>query len=155
MSRTKHRIPRRKFLARSAAAVGGLVLARGARARNSPNSKLNVAVVGAGGRGADNLHDLEPTGVNIVALCDCDQRRAASSFANYPQAKRYSDWRRMLDKSASEIDAVLAATPDHNHAIISIAAMKLGKHVYCEKPLAHSIWEAREMARVATEEIGR
>ncbi len=88
--------------------------------------------------------------VKVVALCDCDARQAAESFKAHPDATQYSDWRRMLDQEKG-IDAVLVATPDHNHAIISIAAMKLGKHVYCEKPLAHSIWEAREMARVASE----
>src|SRR6185369_17022847 len=111
---------------------------------------INLAVVGAGGRGADNIEDLKGTGVNIVALCDCDQRRAAESFRRYPAAVKYTDWRKMLEKEKG-IDAVLVATPDHNHAIVSIAAMKRGKHVYCEKPLAHSIWEARQMAKVAAE----
>src|SRR6185369_9688541 len=109
---------------------------------------INLAVVGAGGRGADNINDLSGTGVNIVALCDCDRKRAAESFRRYPDARQYTDWRKMLEKEKG-IEAVLVATPDHNHAIISIAAMHHGKHVYCEKPLAHSIWEAREMARVA------
>jgi predicted dehydrogenase len=110
-----------------------------------------VAVVGAGGRGADNIRDLVATDlVDIVALCDCDERQAAESFKAHPDAKKYSDWRRLLD-GEKDVEAVLVATPDHNHAIISIAAMQHGKHVYCEKPLAHSIWEAREMARVATE----
>src|SRR5205807_6145593 len=109
------------------------------------------AVVGAGGRGADDIGDLMVTGaVDIVALCDCDARRAAESFKRFPDAKRYSDWRKMFEAEKG-FDAVLVATPDHNHASVSIAAMKLGKHVYCEKPLAHSIWEAREMARVARE----
>jgi predicted dehydrogenase len=85
-----------------------------------------------------------------VALCDCDARQAADSFKKYPDAKQYSDWRRLLDQEKG-IDAVLVAIPDHNHAIVSVHAMKLGKHVYCEKPLAHSIWEVREMARVAAE----
>ena len=120
------------------------------RLRSQSRDQLNVAVVGAGGRGGDDLHELEPTGVNIVALCDCDHRRAAASLHRYPKAKVYSDWRKMFEAEKG-IDAVLVATPDHNHAIVSIHAMKLGKHVYCEKPLAHSIWEAREMARVAAE----
>jgi predicted dehydrogenase len=121
----------------------------GAR-RLSANDKLNVAVVGAGGRGADNLNDLRGTGVNIVALCDCDERRAADTFRRYPDAKRYADWRKMFEAEKS-FDAVLVATPDHNHAIVSMAAMRIGKHVYCEKPLAHSIWEVRQMAKVAAE----
>src|SRR5205085_4447304 len=111
---------------------------------------LNVAVVGAGGRGAEDLNGLRGTGVNIVALCDCDLPHAADSFKRYPDARQYQDWRKMLETEKS-IDALVVATPDHNHAIVSIAAMKLGKHVYCEKPLAHSVWEARQMAKVAAE----
>lgn len=118
--------------------------------RVAANDKVNVAVVGAGGRGADNLADLSRTDVNIVALCDCDERRAAFAFGKYPAARRYSDWRKLLEDEKT-FDAVLVATPDHNHAIISISAMKLGKHVYCEKPLAHSVWEVRQMAKVAKE----
>jgi predicted dehydrogenase len=117
---------------------------------NNPHDNLNLAVVGAGGRGADDLDALSETGVNVIALCDCDWRQAADSFRRYPNAKRYTDWRKMFT-AEKEIDAVLVATPDHNHAIVSIAAMKLGKHVYCEKPVAHSIWEARQMAKVAAE----
>jgi predicted dehydrogenase len=153
MSRDLPFVSRRRFVAGSAALAAGLA-ARGLSAQGekaaSAAEKLNVAVVGAGGRGMEDLKELQPTGVNIVALCDCDSRRAAASFANYPRANRYTDWRKMLD-NAKDFDAVVVATPDHNHAIVSIHAMKLGKHVYCEKPLAHSIWEAREMANVAAE----
>ncbi len=142
-------VTRRTFLGGAAALAGGIVAAPGiVRAARRRSDVLRVAVVGAGGRGADDLEDLRPTGARIVALCDCDERQAAESFKKYPEAARYSDWRRMLDRQ-QDIDAVLVATPDHNHAIVSIAAMSLGKPVYCEKPLAHSIWEAREMARVA------
>jgi len=119
--------------------------------RPQANDMLDVAVIGVGGRGTSNIGELLATGaVNIVALGDCDERQAAESFAKLPNAKRYSDWRKLLDAEKT-IDAVLVSTPDHNHAIISIAAMRLGKHVYSEKPLAHSIWEVREMARVAAE----
>jgi predicted dehydrogenase len=146
-------LSRRSFISSAAALTGGLGLgtrAFGAR-RPQANDMLDVAVVGVGGQGAANIGNLLFTNaVNIVALCDCDERQAAESFAKLPNARRYSDWRKLLDAEKS-IDAVLVATPDHNHAIISIAAMRLGKHVYCEKPLAHSIWEAREMARVAAE----
>jgi predicted dehydrogenase len=150
--RTGTGISRRSFLTGAAALAGGLAAgagsARGGLRRGRFGDVLNVAVVGAGGRGADDLESLQPTAARIVALCDCDARQAADSFAKYPEAARYSDWRRMLERQ-KDIDAVLVATPDHNHAVISMAAMSLGKHVYCEKPLAHSIWEAREMARVA------
>jgi len=150
-------LTRRQFVRGSLAAAAGLACRSdrliAQQASSSPSKRqqpLKVAVVGAGGRGADNLADLRTTGVSIIALCDCDERRAAPSFQKYPEARRYSDWRKLLEKER-DIDAVLVATPDHNHAIISIAAMKLGKHVYCEKPLAHSVWEARRMAEVAAE----
>jgi predicted dehydrogenase len=151
-------ISRRQFIEGSLAAatsymVGGsnrLVAQQASRVSKSPKEHLRVAVIGAGGRGEENLKELRSVGVNIVALCDCDERRAAASFKNFPNARRYSDWRKLLD-AERDVEAVLVATPDHNHAIISIAAMKLGKHVYCEKPLAHSIWEARRMAEVAAE----
>ena len=141
-------LTRRAFLTSAAAMAGGVAVAG---RRLAPSDMLNVAVVGAGGRGADNLSELMATGaVNIVALCDCDARQAADSFKKFPAAKQYADWRRLFDQEKG-IDAVLVATPDHNHAIISIAAMRLGKPVYCEKPLAHSIWEVREMARAAAD----
>ena len=144
-------ISRRGFVAGSLAGAALLASGRAARGADRPNEKLNVAVVGAGGRGADNIHDLVATGaVNIVALCDCDDIRASDSFQKFPSAKRYRDWRKLFDQP-NGYDAVLVATPDHNHAIVSVAAMQLGKHVYCEKPLAHSVWEVRRMARVAAE----
>jgi len=149
------RTTRRSFLAASAAialsSCTSIPKPSSAR-RISRNEVLNLGVVGCGGRGGDNLNEIRTAGVpvNVVALCDCDQKRAAETFKKYPDAKRYADWRKMLDAERS-LDAVLVATPDHNHAIVSIAAMRLGKHVYCEKPLAHSIWEARQMAKVARE----
>jgi predicted dehydrogenase len=148
-------ISRRSFLTSAAALAGigraGDLLARTAAPprRLAPSDRVNVAVIGAGGRGVDNIRDLVAAGANLVALCDCDEANSAQSFAAHPDARKFRDWRRLLD--AKDFDAVLVSTPDHNHAVISIAAMQLGKHVYCEKPLAHSIWEAREMARVAAE----
>ncbi len=148
-------LTRHAFLAGTAALTSGIAAdamtaEEQAAKRLAPSEKLNVAVVGAGGRGADNIHDLRTAGVNIVALCDCDAKRAADTFKEHPNAAKYTDWRKMFEKEKG-FDAVLVATPDHNHAIVSIAAMKLGKHVYCEKPLAHSIYEARQMAKVAKE----
>lgn len=146
------RLSRRAFLT-GAAGLAGSALASPVSAtprRYSAADKVNLVAVGAGGRGGDNLQDLDSTGVNVVALCDCDHARAADSFKRYPNARQYSDWRQMFDKEKS-FDAVLVATPDHNHAIVSVAAMQMGKHVYCEKPLAHSIWEARRMAKVSVD----
>jgi predicted dehydrogenase len=148
MTIRRSRLTRRSFLLGAMAGAGAVVAGR-ARGIGA-GDKVNVAVVGAGGRGFENLRGLEGTGANIVALCDVDAKRAGESFKKYPDAKRYVDWRRMLEAERG-IEAVVVATPDHHHAIVSIAAMKLGKHVYCEKPLGHSVWEVREMARVAAE----
>jgi len=121
----------------------------GARSKRvSANDKLNIAFIGAGGRGSGNIKEL--TGENIVALCDVDWRCAAGSFRQFPNAAKYKDYRVMLDKQ-KDIDAVVVSTPDHVHAFAAMAAMQLGKHVYCEKPLTHSVWEARRIAEAARE----
>jgi predicted dehydrogenase len=149
------KISRRSFLTTAAALAGAgsasnlLAGVRPARHQPSASDRVALAIVGAGGRGADNIREAAAAGAEIVALCDCDEQNAAESFAKYPDARKYRDWRRMLDAEKS-IDAVLVATPDHSHAIVSIAAMQLGKHVYSEKPLARSIWEVRQMAKAAT-----
>ncbi len=129
------------------ALVPACVLGRGAEP--VPSRRLNLAAVGAGGRGADDLADLE--GENIVALCDVDWDQAAGSFKKYPKAKRYRDFRRMLEEEKT-LDGVVVATPDHTHAIVSITAMQMGRHVYCEKPLTRTVVEARAMAKVAAEQ---
>jgi predicted dehydrogenase len=143
-------ISRRTFLAGSAASIIGARSVLAEARKIAANENVNVAVVGAGGRGFADLQGLEGTGVDIIALCDCDAKNGEQSFKKYPQAKQYSDWRRMFDAEKT-IDAVVVSTPDHHHAIVSVAAMKLGKHVYCEKPLGHSVWEVRRMAEVARE----
>ena len=112
-----------------------------------PNEKLNVAFIGAGGRGAANLKEFNAE--NIVALCDVDERRAAATYQKHPKVPKYRDYRRMLDKLDRQIDAVVISAPNHIHAPASELAMRMGKHVYCEKPLTHSITEARAMARLA------
>jgi predicted dehydrogenase len=115
----------------------------------SPNDRLNLGVVGCGGQGAENL--VKVAGENIVALCDVDEQRAAVAFQRYPKAKRFRDYRKMLDALHQQLDAVIVSTPDHMHAPVSLAAMEFGKHVYCEKPLTWSIDEARRMAKLARE----
>jgi len=115
------------------------------------NNKLNMAFVGAGGQGGGLANTFAGLGENIVALCDVDDQRAAETYKRFPNAKRFKDFRKMLDEMANEIDAVVVATPDHTHAVASVAAMKLGKHVYCEKPLTWCIGEARVMRQVAIE----
>lgn len=114
----------------------------------SPNEKLNMAAIGSGGQGAANLGAAAPT-ENVVALCDVDDRRAAPTFKRFPNAPRYRDFRQMLDKEAKNIDAVIVATPDHMHATAAIACMERQKHVYTQKPLVRTVWEARQMRAAA------
>ncbi|MGQ9574221.1 MAG: Gfo/Idh/MocA family protein [Thermoguttaceae bacterium] len=149
------RTNRRRFLAKSAVAGVGLWLAApGTPAQSrSPNQKLNIGVIGAGGRGAANTGGVASE--NIVALCDTNAKHLEAAAARFPKAARFRDWRNLLDQKG--IDAVVISTPDHTHAPASVAAMKRGMHVYCEKPLAHSVYEARvvqetcKKANVATQ----
>jgi len=141
---------RRSFVGAAAAAAAFTIVGRdvlGGRRNVPPSEKLNIAGIGVGGRGAGDLDAVSSE--NIVVLCDVDQRRAADTFKRYPRARRYKDFRRMLDKEDKNIDAVIVATPDHVHAVASMAAIKRGKHVYCEKPLAHSIYEVRRVTEAA------
>jgi predicted dehydrogenase len=139
-------LTRRKFLA----AAGGAAMAAGlsgGRAR-AANDKIDIAMIGVGGQGKSDLRSAAHYGHNIVAICDADWRMAGSVFEAYPKAKKWRDYREMLDKQRN-IDAVVIATPDHHHAFASMAAMRHGKHVYCEKPLTHSVYEARTLAETA------
>lgn len=144
-------IPRRGFIksATGLAAVSALPHAFFIRASAaSPNEKLNIAGVGVGGMGKSNLDKCKDE--NIVALCDVDQKYAAPVFAKYPNAKTYVDYREMLEKQ-KDIDAVIVATPDHLHAVVAMAAIKAGKHVYVQKPLSHYVNEARALTEAARE----
>lgn len=154
----KQGLTRRGFLREGALAAGSTIVpcsvlgtgqSRGAAAgKPSPNERVNVAAVGLGARGWSNVQKCD--GSNLVALCDVDGGLAAPAFQQYPEAAKYKDFRRMLDAEPS-IDAVLISTPDHTHAVIAAEAMKRGKHVYVEAPLAHDVWEVRELARLARE----
>ena len=162
-SSKKHLEPglsRRAFLERSALAAGGLLIVPrhvlGGPGYIAPSDRLNIAGIGAGGRGQGVLRgasgwnpDTGETLDNIVALCDVDEARAAATYERYPQAKRYKDFRVMLDEMHDSIDAVTVATPDHMHAVPAMAAMQLGKHVYVEKPLTHDVYEARMLTETA------
>jgi predicted dehydrogenase len=121
---------------------------RRAIAADSPNEKLNVACIGIGGRGAANVGGVSRQ--NIVALVDVDEKRGAKSFESHRGAKRFVDYRKMLDSVGNQIDAVVISTPDHTHFHPAMAAMQLGKHVYLEKPLAHNVWESRTLCEYAT-----
>jgi predicted dehydrogenase len=142
-------IPRRTFLAGAAAAAGFTIVPRhvlGGQGTTAPSDKLNIACVGVGGMGKSNLRRCEDE--NIVALCDVDFTFADPVFQKYPAAKRYKDFRVMLDEH-EDIDAVIVATPDHSHAVIAMAAMARKKHVYVQKPLTHSVQEARLLTEAA------
>ncbi len=143
------RSSRRAFLAQTAALAAGWHVAssRPAWAAPSPNEKLNVGVIGPGGRGFDNLQGVG--GENVVALCDADDRSAKRAFEQFPKATRYRDFRKMIE--TEKLDAVVVSTPDHMHAPAALWAMRRGLHCYCEKPLAHSVWETRIMAQTAKE----
>jgi predicted dehydrogenase len=117
------------------------------QATASPNEKLNLAGIGVGGQGGWDV--AECASQNIVALCDVDDRRAAGSYTRFPKAKRFRDFRKMLDAMGREIDAVVVGTPDHTHAPAAVRAMTMGKHCYCEKPLAHCVYEVRSMIDLA------
>lgn len=115
----------------------------------SPNQKLNIAGIGAGGQPFSDLRDSEAGVENIVALADVDWERGKQGFTTWPKAEKYKDFRKMLDKQGKNIDAVVIGTPDHMHATCALACMQMGKHVYVEKPLTRTAWEARVLAEAA------
>ncbi len=146
------RISRRSFVAGAASAIAGFTIVPryvlGGAGFKSPSEKLNIAAVGIGGQGKENVKACE--GENIVALCDVDWNFAGRVFSNYPNAAKYKDFHRMLEKQ-KDIDAVIVATPDHTHATIAMMAVRMGKHVYVQKPLTWSIDEARKLTEAARE----
>lgn len=143
-------INRREMLAASGAVAAAMIVPRSVlgQGQTPPSEKLNVAGVGIGGMGSGDIRNVQTE--NVVALCDVDRRALERNAKDFPKAQLYADFRVMLDKQ-KDIDAVMVATPDHNHAVVSVAAMRLGKHVHCQKPLAHSVYECRLMGQVAKE----
>ncbi len=149
--KTKDQISRRDMLKSSAAVAAFTIVPRnvlGGQGHIPPSEKLNVAGIGVGGMGTGDIR--QAASQNVVALCDVDQRALARNAKVFPKAKLYTDFRKMLE-THKEIDAVMVATPDHNHAVVSLMAMKMGKHVHCQKPLTHSVYEARLMYKTAKE----
>jgi predicted dehydrogenase len=142
---------RREFLAAGgSAAFAFMVVPRhvlGGPGYLAPSERVNVAGIGAGGMGGGDISTHARNGANIVALCDVDAN--ASAFGSFPKARRYTDFRELIDKEAKNIDAVSVGTPDHIHAVASMAAIRAGKHVYCQKPLTHTLFECRELTRAA------
>ena len=146
-------VSRRSFiktasLASAALSMPALLKSQGANAQ-SPNDKLNIACCGVGGRGWDAVDGLK--GENFVAFCDVDDLRAAKAYTAFPGVPHFRDFRVMLEKLGNKIDAVTVSTPDHMHFPIAMAALSLGKHVFVEKPLTHTISEARQLAALARE----
>ncbi len=148
--RTARKITRREALT-SAAAAGGLLIvgprAVGAKGK-APSDRLAIAGVGLGVQGCETLRNC---GQDVVAVCDVDAACLAEGQRRFPDARAFTDFRRMLDKAGKSIDAVVVSTPDHTHGVVAAAALRAGKHVYCQAPLAHDVWEARELARLADE----
>jgi len=150
MENRKQAVNRRDFVKATVAAATLTIIPRlvlGGEGKPAASDRLNIAGVGVGGMGASNLAACESE--NIIALCDVDAGGyAAKTFAKYPKAKPYKDFRVMFDQQ-KDIDAVIVATPDHNHAVVALAAIRRGKHVYVQKPISHSIYEARIMTEEA------
>jgi predicted dehydrogenase len=152
------RIARRDFLRRTvtgAAVIAGMPMILPARVlgldgQTPPSEKVNLAAIGVGGMGGADIDALARY-CNLVALCDVDARQAANSFKRFPDARQFRDFRKMFDTMEKSFEAVLVATPDHFHAVAAMAAIKHRKHVYCEKPLAHSVYEVRQLMKAAKE----
>ncbi|GDX41306.1 NADH-dependent dehydrogenase [Armatimonadota bacterium] len=146
-------IDRREFLYRAGLGTALLNITPESMAQVSgglaPNEKINVAGIGVGSQGGSDIDAVAAEGHNIVALCDVDFKYAAKAFEKYPQAKPFKDYRVMFEEMGKEIDAVVIGTPDHTHAVIAMEAMRHGKHVYCEKPLAHTVHEVRTLMAAA------
>ena len=145
---------RRSFIKNSAiTAATFMIVPRhvlGGKGFLAPSDRLIIAGVGVGGKGQSDIDHFYKSGkADIAYLCDVDDRRSANTVKNFPKAKYYKDWREMFDKEAKNFDAVSVSTPDHTHAVVAMAAMQLGKHVYVQKPMTHDIYEARKLTEAA------
>jgi len=142
---------RREFLKNTIITTAGITiipsLAVSGLGHKAPSDKLNIVGIGIGGKGHPNLVGMNTE--NIVGLCDVDWKYAGKCFNSFPKAKRYMDWRKMFDEMANSFDAVMVATSDHTHACIAAKALSMGKHVYCQKPLTHSVYESRLLTKLA------
>src|SRR5689334_4767685 len=146
---TASTLSRRHFIKYSAATATILGVAPAFLRGQNLNDRVNVAVVGAGGKGSSDTDETAKVGGNIVALCDVDKKTLDKRSAKYPKARLFQDYRKMMEAMGKEVDAVIVATPDHVHAPASTLAMSMGKHCFCQKPLTHSVVEARRMRELA------
>ena len=147
----KSRMNRRVFLKNTAIGGAGLVILGNSQLVRTygANEKLNVALIGVAGRGSWFVTAIPNIRANVVAMCDVNEHKASRAFDSMPKARKYNDFRKMLDEMDNQIDAVTVATPDNTHAVISAMAMKMGKGVLCEKPLTHDVFEARRLRELA------
>jgi predicted dehydrogenase len=147
----KTSVSRRAFLGTTAAAAAGITILPSnviaGLGHKAPSDKLNILGVGVGGRGSSVLKGMDTE--NIIGLCDVDFKYSKGVFDRYPNAKVYKDWRKMYDELGKSADAVMIATADHTHAITAAHAMTMGKHIYCEKPLTHTVYESRLLTKLA------
>ena len=152
METKSNHLTRRQFLNRTTLAATTATLAFPYVGRvQGANDRINVACIGVGGKGDSDSSDAGKNGGNIVAICDVDQNSLDRKAKQFPQAKQYRDYRKLLDEMGKDIDAVTVSTPDHNHGIASIRAMKMGKHCFCQKPLTQTVAEARLMRQLSKE----
>jgi predicted dehydrogenase len=141
------KITRRNFTKTLVAAGAAFSAAPAFLRGQNLNDKLNIAVIACGGRGGSNLQSVSSE--NIVALCDVNEKNLAAAAAKHPGAKKFADYRKLFDAAAADFDAVVVSTCEHTHAFATMLALKAGKHVYCEKPLTHGIWECRQIRHAA------
>ena len=153
MKKKNEQSSRRKFIKNvSVAATGFFIIPRHVLGRGfvAPSDKLNIAGIGAGGKGESDLAEFSKSpAVNIISLCDVDDRSSVKSRSRFPKASYYKDYREMLAKEGKNVDAVSVSIPDHGHAVAALAAMQMGKHVYVQKPMTHDIYEARILTQAA------
>ena len=143
---------RRHFLQKTTLVTGGALLGFPAIVRGQNlNSKVQVACIGVGGKGSSDVDSAAACGGRIVGLCDVDSRFLDQKAGKFPEAKKFSDFRAMLEEMGSGVDAVTISTPDHVHGVAAAMALRMGKHVYCQKPLTQTVFEARELRRLAAE----
>ena len=147
---------RRRFLAEAAGSIASFMIVPryclAGSGQTPPSEKVRIAAIGVGGQGGGDLKEFQKTNLaEVIALCDVDQARSAPTYKSFPDARAFKDYRRMFDAVENDVDAVLVATPDHFHALAAMAALRRGKHVYCEKPMAHSVWEVRQMMKAAVD----
>jgi len=152
MKENSKNITRRTFLGTTGTVAAGLTILPSSvisgLGHRAPSDKLNIAIVGIGGMGNSNLRAVKGT-ENLVALCDVDWGYSKKVFADNPNAKQYWDWRKMYDEMGKSIDAVIVATADHSHCVVASNGITLGKHVYVQKPLTHSVYESRLLTKLA------